>query len=75
MLRFGPTPRSAAFFWLVLEPPIQLPLILAMLGLFPSNAAGFYIIAVLVNLVEGAPLLAQVTYARVARSKGADESE
>ncbi len=61
--------RAAAFFWLVLEPPIQIPLILAMLGLFPEKAAGFYTVAVVVNLVEGAQLLAQVTYARVARTR------
>ena len=40
-----------------------------MLGLFPERAAGFYTVAVVVNLVEGAQLLAQVTYARVARTR------
>jgi len=63
-------PRATAFFWLVLETPIQIPLILAILGFFPSKAAGFYTVAVVVNLVQGAQLLAQVVYARVARTGG-----
>lgn len=65
------SPRSAAFFWLVLEPPIQVPLILATLGLFPERASGLFTIAVVVNLVECAQLLAQVTYHRVARAGSA----
>jgi len=65
-------PRAAAFFWIVLETPIQVPLILAILGFFPAKVAGLYTVAVVVNLIEAAQLLAQIVYARVARS-GAEE--
>ena len=61
-------PRAAAFFWIVLETPIQVPLILAIFGLFPAKAAGFYTVAVVVTLIEAAQLLAQIVYARVAKS-------
>jgi hypothetical protein len=71
MAQMRTAPRSAAFFWLVLEPPIQVPLILVMLGLFPERASGLFTLAVVVNLVECAQLLAQVTYARVARTSPA----
>jgi hypothetical protein len=66
--QFRNDPRAAAFFWFVLEPPIQVPLVLALLGTFPARASGLYTIAVVVNLVQGAQLLAQVVYARVERT-------
>lgn len=60
--------KAAAFFWFVLEPPIQIPLVLAILNTFPERASGLYTIAVVVNLVQGAQLLAQVVYARIERT-------
>jgi hypothetical protein len=71
--QFRNDPKAAAFFWFVLEPPIQVPLVLAMLGVFPERASGLYTIAVVVNLVQGAQLLAQVVYARIERT-GAERS-
>lgn len=57
-------PRAAAFFWLVLEPPIQVPLLLVLFGLYPQHAPGLYAVAVVINLLQGAQLLAQAVYAR-----------
>ena len=72
--QFRNDPRAAAFFWFVLEPPIQVPLLLAVLGAFPSRAAGLYTVAVVINLIQGAQLLAQVVYARIERTGRAGDS-
>jgi len=50
-------PKGAAFFWLVLEPMIQVPLVMAIFGVFPEHGAAFYQIAVIVNLIEAAQLM------------------
>ena len=62
--QFREDPRAAAFFWFVLEPPIQVPLILVILGAFPAHAPGLYAVAVVINVIQAAQLLAQVVYAR-----------
>ena len=56
---------AAAFFWIFLEVPIQLPLILILFGAFNSYAAGLYVASVVIHLFESAQLLVQVVYARV----------
>lgn len=71
--QFRNDPRAAAFFWFVLEPPIQVPLALALLGLFPARASGLYTVAVVVNLVQGAQLLAQVVYMKIERTHEEDD--
>jgi hypothetical protein len=63
------SPTLAAFFWLWLEIPIQLPLVLTILGLFPDLEPAFYLTALAFNLFEAAFVLAQLVYARV-RSPG-----
>lgn len=55
---------SSAFFWLVLEGPIQVPLLLAVLGIAPDLGAAFYTTALAFNLFEAAFVLAQFVYAR-----------
>ena len=63
---FGLDDRAAAaFFWIFLEVPIQLPLILILFGAFNSYAAGLYVASVVIHLFESAQLLVQVVYARV----------
>jgi hypothetical protein len=52
----------------VLEPMIQVPLLLAILGMFPQHAAAFYVLAVVINLLQCAQTLVQTVYARVART-------
>lgn len=57
-------PGSSLFFWLVLEIPIQVPLILAVLGRFGHLDSAFYITALAFNLFEAAFVLAQLVYSQ-----------
>lgn len=57
-------PASVMFFWLALELPIQIPLILAVLGLFPDLDQAFYVTALAFNLFEAAFVLAQLVYSQ-----------
>jgi len=61
-------PRAAAFFWLVLEPPIQVPLLFCVFGIFPQHAASLHTLAVVLNLFQCAQTLVQVVYMRVERT-------
>ncbi len=58
-------PRSSAFFWLALELPVQLPLILAVLGVAPDLGEAFYTTALVFNLFQAAFVLARFVYDRV----------
>lgn len=60
------SPLLAAFFWVLLEAAIQVPLILAILGPFPDLEPGFYTTALAFNLFEAAFVLAQLVYAQAA---------
>lgn len=60
--------RAALFFWLVLEPPIQIPLVLVIFGVSPRFAPALYTVAVVINLLQCAQTLVQVVYLRVERS-------
>lgn len=57
-------PVSSLFFWLALELPIQVPLVLAVLGLFQEFDPAFYITALAFNLFEAAFVLAQFVYSQ-----------
>lgn len=57
-------PVSSLFFWLVLELPIQVPLIVAVLGLFPDAEPALYVTALAFNLFEAAFVLAQFVYSQ-----------
>jgi hypothetical protein len=52
----------AAFFWLLLELPIQVPLVLTLLGLFPDLEPAFYTTALVFHLFEAAYVLARLVY-------------
>jgi len=56
------SPAMAAFFWLLLELPIQVPLVLVLLGPFPDLEPGFYTTALVFNLFEAAFVLARLVY-------------
>jgi hypothetical protein len=64
------SPVAATFFWLCLEIPIQLPLVLVLLGSFPDLEPAFYTTALVINLVEAAFVLAQVVFSQAAQSYG-----
>ena len=59
---------SSLFFWLVLELPIQVPLLLAVLGLFQGLDVAFYVTALAFNLFEAAFVLAQFVYPQSAEA-------
>lgn len=56
---------KAAFFWLALELPVQVPLILTVLGVRPDLDPAFYLTALMFNLFEAAFVLAQLVYSEV----------
>ena len=58
-------PLSAAFFWLLLELPVQVPLFLALFGVRPELDSAFYLTALLFSLFEAAFVLAQLVYTEV----------
>jgi hypothetical protein len=59
------TPYRAIFFWVLLELPVQLPLILSVLGVRPDLQPAFYLTALVFNLFEAAFVLAQFVYQQV----------
>jgi hypothetical protein len=69
------SPLAAAVFWILLELPIQVPLLLAVLGVNPDLDVAFYLTALAFNLFQAAFILVQVVYAQVsdpqAREPGA----
>ncbi len=62
-------PAAAAFFWIFLELPIQLPLLLILAGVFVSHAAALYLASLCFHLFESTQLLVQVVYSRVGRAR------
>lgn len=62
------SPAVAAFFWVLLEViPVQLPLILVILGVNPKLDVAFYLTALSFNLFQAAFALAQLVYLEVGR--------
>ncbi len=57
-------PVSAILFWLIFEVPLQVPLILTIIGLFPDLEPAFYITALLFNLFSAAYVLSQIVYTK-----------
>lgn len=62
-------PLMAAFFWFLLEIPVQVPLILILLGLWQDLEPAFYTTALAFNLFEAAYVLAQLVYAQEISTK------
>lgn len=57
-------PAMAVFFWFLLEVPMQVPLVLTILGAYPHLEPAFYITALALNLFEAAFVLAQLVYSQ-----------
>ena len=57
-------PALNFLFWVVLEMPIQVPLLLASFGVAPELAPAFYLTALTLNLFEAAFWLARLVVAR-----------
>lgn len=62
-------PLTAAFFWLLLEIPVQVPLILILVGSWQDLEPAFYSTALVFNLFEAAYVLAQLVYAQEISTK------
>ena len=62
---FRTRPVITTLFWLLLEVPLQVPLILTMLGLFPDLEPALYTTALLFHLFEAVFVLAQIVYSQV----------
>ncbi|MCL4249195.1 MAG: hypothetical protein KJ065_13695 [Anaerolineae bacterium] len=58
-------PATAIIFWILLEIPMQVPLVLTVLGLYPDLEPAFYTTALVLNLFQAAFVLAQLVYAQV----------
>jgi hypothetical protein len=63
------SPLTAAFFWLLLEVPVQLPLVLVMTGMFTNLDMALYLTSVLFCLFEAAFVLAQLVYSQISPGK------
>ena len=66
---------AAAFFWIFLELPIQVPLILIVFGAFSSYSAALYLASLVFHIFESAQLLVQVVYARVRNAESSTSSD
>ncbi len=53
-------PALAILFWVFLEVPLQVPLVLVVLGVAPSLASAFYVTALLLTLFEAAFMLVRL---------------
>lgn len=58
-------PTLNLFFWVGLEIPIHVPLILTILGRFPDLEPAFYLTALVFQLFEAAYVLSDLVYRRV----------
>ena len=57
-------PATAIFFWILLEIPLQIPLILVLLAANPELDPAFYITSLVLNLFEAAFVLVQLVYSQ-----------
>jgi len=62
-------PVTGLFFWLLLEIPLQVPLILIILGLYPDLDPAFYTTALFFSLFEAAFILAQFVYSQMSKKE------
>ena len=66
-------PVLTILFWVLLELPLQIPLILTIIGVFPDLEQGFYVTSLLFNLFQAAFILGQLVYAKVKKSSSKKE--
>lgn len=64
LTRARDNPMMAAFFWLLLEIPMQAPLVLVIIGANPELEPAFYITSLVLNLFQAAFVLAQFVYSQ-----------
>jgi len=64
------SPVMTAFFWLLLEVPIEVPLVLSVLGVFPDLEPAFYTTALVLHVFEAAFVLTQLVYSQTPQTDG-----
>lgn len=63
-------PVWAVFYFVCLEVPIQMSLVLVILGVAPTLAPAFYTTALILNLFEAATMLARYVFSKDTRQVG-----
>jgi hypothetical protein len=63
------------FFWILLEGPINIALILIVIGIYPDLEPAFYITALLFHLFEAAFILVQIVNYQMGASKNPQDQE
>ena len=66
---------SSMFFWILLEAPIHISLILIISGFFPELESAFYTTALLFHLFEATFLLVQIVNYQMKPSTNTEEQE
>jgi hypothetical protein len=69
------SPVIGMFFWILLEVPIHLSLILAIIGIYPDLEPAFYTTALLFHLFEATFLLVQIVNYQMKPSTHPQEQE
>lgn len=59
-------PIQSGFFWVMLELPVQVPLLMTVLGINPDLEPAYYLTALVFNLFQAAFVLTQFVYAQEA---------
>jgi hypothetical protein len=66
---FRTKPLTAILFFLLLELPFLVPLILILTGLYPNLELAFYTTTLLLNLFEAAFMLTQIVYSQMKKTR------
>jgi hypothetical protein len=62
LIQFKINLKAALFFWIFVEIPIQLPLILSVFGIYPNLHNAFFITSIILNLIQAGYLCVQFVH-------------
>jgi hypothetical protein len=68
-------PVMSMFFWILLEAPIHISLLLVLIGIYPDFEPGLYTTALLFHLFEATFLLVQIVNYQMKPSTNQDQQE
>ena len=69
------SPLASIFFWILLEAPIHVSLVLAVIGIYPGLEPAFYTTALLFHLFEATFLLVQIVNYQMKPSTNPQDQE
>jgi hypothetical protein len=69
------SPLMSVFFWILLEAPIHVALVLAVIGVYPDLEPAFYTTALLFHLFEAAFILVQIVNYQMRASVNPQDKE